>query len=267
MTFKQTAAKVLILAGATLALGSCAPLDWDQHGDRPGGTAALDVALPADSIYLFENNDFQGSTTRIENVVSRPQATLGDVELRTGNMSSLRWSLPPGVVVTFYDGAAPVGDQMTIWSAGQDNAVIKWDFNDKVTRWAWYHVGGESSPISSYSDTLSLRPLGTQPMAGTLTPGTVEVYEDRDLHGSLLTLSPDRTVQAVRQPLTNFNDKASSLRWNLPPGIMVVFYDNADGSGKEYAIWGSGQTALVPFVFNDKASSWAWYDVGRPGIR
>ena len=46
-------------------------------------------------------------------------------------------------------------------------------------------------------------------------------------------------------------------------GVVVVFYEKVDGTGRQLAIWGNGQLAETgDWDFNDKARAWAWFQVG-----
>src|SRR6267143_4684449 len=111
---------------------------------RPPGAAELHGSIPQNSIYLFENRDFGGKVTRIENVTSQPPGVT-EKPSRVDDMTSLKWDLPAGIVVIFYENADGTGTEFPIWGRGQLDSVSKWSFNDKVSRWAWYSVGGRSS--------------------------------------------------------------------------------------------------------------------------
>ena len=98
---------------------------------------------------------------------------------------------------------------------------------------------------------------------------TIEMYSDRDLKGTLTSIHP-----VTKEPQTDYhsagaaNDKMTSVRWNLPEGVTVVFYDNIDGTGRQLSIWGKGEFETVsPWNFNDRVSSWAWYRLGEPTER
>jgi hypothetical protein len=66
-------------------------------------------------------------------------------------------------------------------------------------------------------------------------------------------------------PIEGANDRMTSLRWNLPEGVVVVLYDNVDGTGRQLAIWGRGEVeTITPFNMNDRVSSWASYRLGEP---
>ena len=58
----------------------------------------------------------------------------------------------------------------------------------------------------------------------------------------------------------DFKDCLSSLKWRLPKGVTVVFYEHVDGTGKQYPIEGRGEDRHTHRNgFGDKASSWKWY--------
>src|SRR5438876_9367231 len=116
---------------------------------RPPGATEVNGALPQNAIYLFADRDFKGNISRIENVTSQPPGLTERVGARADNMTSLKWDLPPGVVVIFYTNADGTGTQFPIWGRGQLDSVSKWAFNDKVSRWAWYSVGGRTSSSAS----------------------------------------------------------------------------------------------------------------------
>jgi len=233
---------------------------------RPPGASEVDAAIPANSIYMFENRDFKGKVTRIENVTSQPAGLTERVGARADDMTSLRWDLPTGVVAVFYENADGTGNQFTIWGRGQMNSVSLWSFNDKVSRWAWYDVGRSSG--SSVAQGGRIPPHGARPTTG-LPEDTIELYSDRDLKGMLTTISPvSKQSQTEYHAIGTANDQMTSMRWNLPDGVVVILYDNIDGTGRHVSIWGKGEIATVtPWALNDKASSWASYRLGEPGSR
>lgn len=58
----------------------------------------------------------------------------------------------------------------------------------------------------------------------------------------------------------DFKDCLSSLRWNLDEGIVVTLYEDHDGGGRQYQVWGKGQDPTThDNDFKDCASSWNWY--------
>ena len=224
---------------------------------RPFGAEAPSVPQPANSIYFFKDRDFRGDVARVENVSSQPMGQALKMGENWDEMTSVRWRLPEGVVVVLYVDAEGKGNQMALWGDGEIPSVSPWNFNDKLSRWAWFPVDG--TQVTGVSE----RPLFSQP-TGNLPDGTLEFYQDRDFKGKLETVTLDRQAMGVRHPMDVQGDKLSSLRWNLPPGKVVVLYEDAGGYGRHIPIWGKGQFDSVnKFDFDNKASRWAWYDLSR----
>ena len=69
----------------------------------------------------------------------------------------------------------------------------------------------------------------------------------------------------VSRRLPALADKLSSIQWDLPPGVVVVLYQHADGTGRHIGLWSRGEfSRLSRWDINDKVSSWAWFHVGDP---
>jgi len=232
---------------------------------RPPGAVEVAGALPQDSIYLFDQRDFKGKVTRVENVTAQAPGITERVGGRSDSMTSLKWDLPPGVVVVFYENADATGDSFSIWGRGQIDSVSKWAFNDKVSRWAWYNVGGNTA-ASAQLDRGRIQTHGAR-AATSIPTDTIELFSDRDLKGELTTIHPvSGQAQTDYHSAGTANDKMTSMRWNLPEGIIVVLYDNIGGTGRQFTIWGKGEVETVtPWNFNDRVSSWAWYRLGEVG--
>ena len=182
-------------------------------------------------------------------------------------MTSLRWNLPPGVVVVFYENGEGTGEQFTIWGRGQVDTVSPFKFNDKASRWAWFYAGGVDNPSEELRSGSIVRPHGTADTTSPVAEDTMELFKDRNFKNDMQKVGPVTDMQAGQlQKLPNYlADHLSSLRWNLPPGVVAVFYEDADGKGRQAAVWGKGEVnAVSEWKFNDKASRWAWYFVGTP---
>ena len=227
---------------------------------RPLATDGLAMPLASNAIYMFEDRDFKGDVARLENVTGKPQGAMQEIS-DDDSVTSLRWNLPPGVVVLFTQHENGTGDRAAVWGQGQVNSVSPWRFNDKNSGWAWYDVGG----LQSAGKTAL--PPGATPVATNLPEGTIELYEDRELKGEMSTVPWVRSERmGMMQTLEGEAvDRVSSLRWNLPRGAMVILHENADGTGRQLPIWGKGQYEMVPWSFNDKVSRGSWYEGGRPG--
>ncbi len=62
------------------------------------------------------------------------------------------------------------------------------------------------------------------------------------------------------------NDFVDSLKWKLPDGVVVILYDEQNGKGRQFIIWGSGQIdSLERWGFDKKTSRWSWFYVGGIG--
>lgn len=226
---------------------------------RPIATEGLATPLASNTIYLFEDRDFKGDVVRLENVTSRAQGAMQELS-DDDSVTSVRWNLPPGAVVLFTQHEDGKGDRVVVWGQGQVNSVSPWNFNDKISGWAWYDLGGLSS-----AEQAPLPP-GATPTTN-LPEGTIELYDDRDLKGDMHTIPFVRTERMgmLQEMELDAADDVSSLRWNLPRGVVAILHENADGTGRQLPIWGKGQYDMVPWSFNDKVSRWSWYEVGRPG--
>jgi hypothetical protein len=248
------ASAIAVVLGAWLS-GCMTPDDTEVVPFRPGGTAALEGALPADSVYLFQNRDFKGDATRIENVPAMSPATTYDLP-RAGSTSSIRWGLSPGLVVVLYERPGGRGDQIPLWGSGQVSSLSQWRSNDKASQWAYYPVAGSAE---------AQRPLGAMPTSA-VAPASIELYKNSDLRGTLTIIGPVTQFSLGQFHKTGgASDQMSSLRWNLPPGVVVMLYEDAEGKGRQLVLFGSGQYMSVsPWNFNDRVSRWAWYDVARP---
>ena len=226
---------------------------------RPPATEGLATPLASNTIYLFEDRDFKGNVVRLENVTGKAQGAMQEID-DDDSVTSVRWNLPPGAVVLFTQHEDGKGDRVAVWGQGQVNSVSPWNFNDKISGWAWYDLGGLSS-----AEQAPLPP-GATPTTN-LPEGTIELYEDRDLKGDMHTIPFVRTERMgmLQEMDLDAADDVSSLRWNLPRGVVAILHENADGTGRQLPVWGKGQYDMVPWSFNDKVSRWSWYEVGRPG--
>ena len=86
--------------------------------------------------------------------------------------------------------------------------------------------------------------------AGELTPGTINFYRNDNFEGQhemIADVMSHPHNQLNRLP-SGMNDAVSSMRWNLPPGVVVTFYQDAGGEKQQAAIWGNGQASDVDGV-------------------
>lgn len=269
MKLSKSLACMVLLTFAWLAGCAAKPEETTYNGIslRPPGATEVDGALPQNAIYMFENHSFGGKVTRIENITSQPPGLTERVGgTMPDSMTSLKWDLPPGVVVIFYQNADGTGTQFPVWGRGQIDSVSKWAFNDKVSRWAWYSVGGRSSSSASLERAM-LQPHMARPTTN-VPADVIELYTDRELKGSLKSIGPITHESQLQYHAVAPSDQVTSMRWNIPEGVLVVFYDNVDGTGRQLAVWNKGEYETIsPWEMNDKISSFAWYRLGEPGGR
>lgn len=233
------------------------------HCPMPRGAAALDTTLTANTIQVCAENDFKGKQTNLSELTTAHRAgTINEIASDFNNkMTSARWNLDPGVVVIFYSDASGKGDQLVLWGKGQFGDLSKCDFNNKASRWAWYDIGGGKSESAAGS----VLPHGAQPIAGTLAENTIQLFEGDNFKEEMQQISPITTAKACEpQPVPGKNNSATSLKWNLPEGVIVLLGRDAD-SKKQIAIWGQGQvTDLGDWDFNNAISRYTWGHIGSP---
>ncbi|MHC4709930.1 MAG: hypothetical protein ACYTA3_05795, partial [Planctomycetota bacterium] len=131
--------------------------------------------------------------------------------------------------------------------------------------WVWVYLDGWEDAPSEVRGGFSVRPLMTQESKQRLPENTLEFHKDvgvRDKGKDLLRIdSVTDRPEGDLQPITgDLDNKVTSLRWNLPPGRIVVLYDKADGTGRRMPLWGDGQVSDLRTIDN-RISAWAWYDV------
>ena len=110
-------------------------------------------------------------------------------------------------------------------------------------------------------------PLGCQPSSAAVPLNVVRLYEDKGFDGRYVDLAVsnfgDNELHSLRQ--VRFSNEASSARWNLEQGVIVILYEEDDprAKGEQYTVWGRGQDAsFKDDSFNDDSTSWAWYYIG-----
>jgi hypothetical protein len=244
------------LAAAVLAVFGAAGLALGQ----------ADEGVDDNTIRVFRDAEFKGNEQVIQPVTAerpyRPHTF--DKKLRT-KVSSMEWNLPRGVVAVFYGETNGTGRQYVVWGTGRRGSLEDADFKRRASAWVWVYLDGWEDASSEIRGGFSVRPLMTQESKKRLPEDTLEFHKDvgvRDKDKDLLRIdSVTDTPEGDLQPITEYLDnKVTSLRWNLPPGKIVVLYDNADGTGRRMPLWGDGQVSDLRTIDN-RISAWAWYDV------
>jgi hypothetical protein len=94
---------------------------------------------------------------------------------------------------------------------------------------------------------------------------TVTLYENSSYGGASVTipLPPAPGIPFVLP--SNWNDRVTSLRWNLAPDTVLTFFEDSNLRGREYCVPHSssrnGGTSNVGSFYNDKFSSFIWHRV------
>jgi hypothetical protein len=234
------------------------------------GFGPADGEVGDNTLTVFRDAEFEGREQVIHPVTAQRSFRLHvlDKKLRD-KVRSLAWNLPRGVVVVLYDHTNGTGRQLAIWGSGQRGALEDADFKNRAAAWAWFYVDGWPDAPSEVRQGFSSRPMMTQQSKERLAEDTLELHKDvgvRDKGKDVLAIEsvtsrPEGALQPITGPLDN---KVTSLRWNLPPGRIVVLYDNADGTGRRLPLWGDGEVSDLRTI-DDRISAWAWYDlVGHP---
>lgn len=232
----------------------------------PPGSETLSVALAEESLQLCESADFKGTEATINNIAGAANAgVLSDLPRGLNDSaSSLRWNLPPGLLVVLYEDAAGKGEQLLLWGHGQMPDLHANDFDNKASRWAWYDVGGGAGGRSAGGMAI---PHGAQAPTATVPADTLQMFIDQDFKNTMAQVSPVTGQKAgeINNLPSGIGDSLSAVRWNLPEGVVVMFYQDASGKKQQVGIWGHGEVAdLDIWDINDKASRWSWAYIGSP---
>ncbi len=239
-----------------------------------GLALAQQAGSPAeDSFRMFRDPDLQGTSIEVNPVTKQWSSRLQELDKHVrGKGKSLEWNLPPGVLVVFYDNTNGKGRQFVIWGKGSRTSLVSADFEKRAAAWAWAYVDGWDKAPSSIRAGLSARPLMTQESDKPISENTLELHRDvgaREkkpedvLKVEAVTAVPEGELQKLPESLDN---KASSMLWNLPPGIVVVLYDGADGTQRRMPIWGEGRMVDLGAI-DQRISAWAWYDIASEGVK
>ncbi len=108
----------------------------DSHAktDQPLHAQETSVAIPKGSIVFYKDTDF-GGHQEVFKIHGKAPHEMHDIGGKlSGSVSSLRWNLPPGVVVVLYGSSTKNPHrQYVIWGEGQDNRLSGHGVNDKLT--------------------------------------------------------------------------------------------------------------------------------------
>lgn len=94
-----------------------------------------------------------------------------------------------------------------------------------------------------------------------LSVGQIRVFEHDNFNGGSFNINPSAVPQGqyVKVP-DGSNDKISSVQFNLPPGIIVIFFEHDKYRGRQLVVFGRGASQkLGDNGINDKITGWAWF--------
>ena len=240
--------------------------------ERPPGTVAIvgTANVATDTVQLYRDANFQDDVVPINVSGAQPAGQAHDLPAgMKDSLSSLRWSLPPGVLVIFYEDAGAKGEQLALWGSGQIDHLSEFDYDNKASQYAWYYVGGMQDPSEVIARGATL-PVGSVTATGTapLPANTLQLFKSKNFEANTVTISPlAQAANTLHRLPEDLPDSLTSMRWNLPPGVVLMFHQDADGGKQQVALWGNGQVSdLDVWDFNDKASRWAWHYIGSPDV-
>lgn len=96
-------------------------------------------------------------------------------------------------------------------------------------------------------------------------PGKFYGFEEKGfdkLAGTVDLGEAQYTPDALHRFARGVEDKFGSMRWDLAKGVVVVLYENADGNGHQFVMWGKNEVVdmEVPSFFRAN-SSFRWIDL------
>ena len=217
--------------------------------DRPLGAQRLDPRvdrLPLNTVVIFEDEHFGGRYEVID-ITGRPNDWNQIGRTLSNRMSSVKWNLAPGVIVTFarYVPDDPrqendLGQTYTIFGSGADATTHDNEFGDHARVWRY-------------------RQTGTRGREGATN--TVTLYSGEGFTGRQVTIDVNPSRAGVLRTIPgDLLRRANSLQWNLERGVVVELYAGEFGQDHSYTMIGFGQDSdLRPDKFNSAAQTYAIY--------
>ncbi len=249
-----------LLASAFLLTG-CNAVSSNKASTSASALASAPPECPPDTIRLFRASNWTSDEERVSGVSSKPLGAL--IALRpdmTESVSSLVWNLPPGVFVVLYENRDGSGSQQWLKGSGNYPNLKALSFNDECTCWGRFDVWTSPRPIAAYG------------LMGDLPVGTVEFWQDREFRGesrrvNVNDIAADGIMYSIRD-MGNVDFGITGLRWNLPPGKVLVISESKfhNACDAETALWGKGQVELCSRLGlgNDDAKTMGLVWVPKP---
>ncbi len=161
-------------------------------------------------------------------------------------------------MVVFYASSKGTGRQLAIWGRGTFGSLKPYNMNGKIDAWAWFRVGDVSQSAKEF-------PLQAGALNEVLEDNSIRTFKSKNLENNIGSIRSVTATDAgtIKELESAIDRNMTSLTWNLDSGVVVVFYEKADGTGRQLAVWGSGQLVDVDtWDFKNKARAWAWFQVG-----
>lgn len=104
-----------------------------------------DRAVPKNSVILYEHKKYnkeKAGRKRIITVTEYSPTSLYSLHVIDFKdcLSSLKWNLDTGIVLTLYENHGGGGRQYQIWGTGKDSDTHNNDFKDCASSWNWYRA-------------------------------------------------------------------------------------------------------------------------------
>lgn len=103
-----------------------------------------------------------------------------------------------------------------------------------------------------------------------ISQGWVKLYENKDMKDRVLTIKSGTNYETLDVAHSDdgkkeFDNQASSAKFQIPEGWKVVLFDHHDFQGRTYELKGTGKVVELPKLdgFDDNASSLRWERDGK----
>ena len=231
----QGGGKEFTPTGASGTVPDLAIVDFD---DLASSYSVFDADTRAGWIQLHENAPTSAPGQQAFRFVSEyaPRVVHSLTALHANDRASaIAWDLPPGVAMTVHEHADGTGRELTLIDSGTEQGLGAHRLDDRISALRWRSI---------------------DPARGFLT-----LYEDKHFGGPRVDRYLSEQTLNWRTSLgsASFDNVASSVIWDVPPGESLLLYDSADGTGKGGAavvLSGRGQCEdLGRWALDDRVSA------------
>jgi hypothetical protein len=155
---------------------------------------------------------------------------IGRLRIIKDDVRSVRWRLPDKTLIRMIDSGDCKGNQVSLVGEGEIKDLGKFDFNDRISRLRRDQaVGGEANPANTVLFYWHTKFNGNGEHS---KPLTVKIDE----------LKPYQVIPITSVPGgKDWDNGPESLKWDLAPGVIVYLTQNAEGTGRNFAIMGKGE--------------------------